>query len=193
MAKKTLFIHIGTPKTGTTVIQNFCEHNKKILEENGIYYPVVNGWKHWGGYAANEGNYGWYVRGLKDKHKELLCEFFSNHDKVLLSSECIWGEVFDKVEWLNEIINTIPNADIKIIVYLRNQADYFESLYREIVKIIGLHYQIKEIFLKEDCFVEVKKQMNYYNALDPIASVIGKHNIIVRPYEKTQFLKQISL
>ena len=34
---KTLYLHIGTPKTGTSALQYFCAGNRKILEEKGIY------------------------------------------------------------------------------------------------------------------------------------------------------------
>ena len=31
--KKTLYIHIGTGKTGTTALQNTCEVNMNVLQE----------------------------------------------------------------------------------------------------------------------------------------------------------------
>ena len=34
---KTLYIHIGCPKTATTSIQYFCNENKEILSKNGVY------------------------------------------------------------------------------------------------------------------------------------------------------------
>ena len=37
---KTLHVHIGTPKTGTTSIQNFCVDNEKLLEMQGYCYPL---------------------------------------------------------------------------------------------------------------------------------------------------------
>ena len=37
---KTLILHIGTPKTGTTSIQNFCGLNRERLDELGIHYPL---------------------------------------------------------------------------------------------------------------------------------------------------------
>ena len=33
--KKTLYLHIGTPKTATTAIQMFCEVNQSVLNEKG--------------------------------------------------------------------------------------------------------------------------------------------------------------
>ena len=38
---KTLYIHIGCPKTATTSIQYFCNENKEILSKNGVYFPIV--------------------------------------------------------------------------------------------------------------------------------------------------------
>lgn len=39
---KTLYIHIGCPKTATTSIQYFCNENKEILSKNGVYFPILN-------------------------------------------------------------------------------------------------------------------------------------------------------
>ena len=36
---KTLYLHIGMPKTGTTSIQTFCELNRELLKEMGYWYP----------------------------------------------------------------------------------------------------------------------------------------------------------
>lgn len=39
---KTLYLHIGTPKTATTSIQSFCYQNREILEKQGFYYPMFD-------------------------------------------------------------------------------------------------------------------------------------------------------
>ena len=36
---KTLYLHIGTPKTGTTSLQHFCHDNQQKLAEKGYFYP----------------------------------------------------------------------------------------------------------------------------------------------------------
>lgn len=37
---KTLYLHIGTPKTGTSAIQIFCKDNQETLKKQGYYYPI---------------------------------------------------------------------------------------------------------------------------------------------------------
>lgn len=37
--KKTLYIHAGTHKTGTTAIQKFLSANRDLLAKNGYLYP----------------------------------------------------------------------------------------------------------------------------------------------------------
>lgn len=36
---ENLFLHIGLPKTGTTLIQTYCAQNRKVLARHGILYP----------------------------------------------------------------------------------------------------------------------------------------------------------
>ena len=45
---KTLYLHIGLPKTGTTSIQKFCMDNKKKLNDMGINYLINVGPDHLG-------------------------------------------------------------------------------------------------------------------------------------------------
>ena len=35
----TVYIHVGTPKTGTSAIQVFFTKNRKLLKEKGVCYP----------------------------------------------------------------------------------------------------------------------------------------------------------
>lgn len=36
---KTLYVHVGQPKTGTTALQVFCLKNRKVLNKKGYEYP----------------------------------------------------------------------------------------------------------------------------------------------------------
>ena len=37
---RTLYVHIGTPKTATTSIQMFCVENQKVLNKQSYSYPL---------------------------------------------------------------------------------------------------------------------------------------------------------
>ena len=39
--KKTLYLHIGMGKTGTTALQVFFSGNRKAMEKQGIAYPSL--------------------------------------------------------------------------------------------------------------------------------------------------------
>ena len=38
---KTLYIHVGTPKTGTTAIQSFLLDNQEVLAKKGYCYSLM--------------------------------------------------------------------------------------------------------------------------------------------------------
>ena len=38
----TIYIHAGTPKTGSTTIQDFLKLNEQELERHGILHPYID-------------------------------------------------------------------------------------------------------------------------------------------------------
>jgi len=38
---KTLYLHCGTHKTGTTAIQQYLNNNLSLLEKNNLIYPRI--------------------------------------------------------------------------------------------------------------------------------------------------------
>ncbi|EAM0837733.1 hypothetical protein D4A63_09900, partial [Campylobacter coli] len=75
------YVHIGTPKTGTTTIQNFLFNQDKI-KKYGFYYPknFISKQQHWPLMTA--------VKTQKINLKLLLAEIKgSKCEKVIFSSE----------------------------------------------------------------------------------------------------------
>ena len=101
--KKTLYVHIGTPKTGTTAIQLFCEANQEAFRKKGSDYPILpfkyryvslrrNGHFLAGSIWDEEGNRD--VEKEKEALKlgyEMLEESFKTYDNVVLSDENLWN------------------------------------------------------------------------------------------------------
>ena len=177
---KKLFLHIGTPKTGSTSLQMFLGQNREHLGRLGIYYPDVIDKE---GYEGNgeEGNgYPLYNGSEADEARAFkkLDEMFQLYDTVLLSSEVFWStnRLKEKLEGLVSF-----GADVTVIVYIRRQDEYLNSLYNQVIKgDCTFHYngRWKENYLEW-------MHADYDNELAKIEDVIGKDHIIVRIFDKT--------
>lgn len=113
----------------------------------------------------------------KKQVKKILDKIIMEEKDTLLSSELLFGcgaELYRNLKsW---------GANVKVIVYLRRQ-DYFgESVWNQNVK-------KSSYMLAKPCFeyiLENNALLDYYKKLQEIAAVIGKENIIVRTYESNK-------
>ena len=191
--KKKLYLHIGTPKSGTTAIQNFLYDNRDKLAECGIEYPCNR--TPFGEYSWTDGNIGFmFGIGMEDAEKIAkgvieLCDKCEG-STILCSTERIWAQIADKKKFFKVLKDY--GFNIKVIVYLREQSDYLDSIYREGVKApphVAFPYEQMFKFDSEpECNVfwwkHIIETSHYYQYLCDIDSVVGKENISVRVYDK---------
>lgn len=196
-----LYLHIGTPKTGTTSIQNFCHDNIDILHAYGYDYPDLpyryakanklrNGHFLAGYLHDEEGNrdYEKEDRRIREAFANLK-ERFARYDHIILSDEGIWNRslkedcrIWQKVQ---EEVRTGDFA-ITVIVYLHPQYDYLYSWWNQRVK-QGMCPEADltwEEMLARDGVIE----LDYYNVLQHISEFVGKENIIVRIFDRKEFV-----
>ena len=99
---KTLYLHIGTPKTATSSIQKFLAENWDVLQKHGYFfpesthiYPRVNARRNAHFLSGRVRN----GEGIRDKEKEKtyleeglqqVRDAFQNYDNVILTDESIW-------------------------------------------------------------------------------------------------------
>ncbi len=132
-----LFMHIGTYKTGSTALQQWLRINSNYLKSNDILYipksynflrKTINGDKN-----CN------YIE-LKDVRQSLFKTSRKENNKTLvISSEHLSGD--PKYGYIDSLaiartmkeITSGLNLQIFIIVYLRRQDNFFESLYTEMI------------------------------------------------------------
>ena len=130
--KKTIYLHIGRHKTGTSSIQNFIASYPESLSSQSLYYPETG--RH--GIAHHEiAAILSFKKTKNDTLKRaaiesnvistLKAEIDSQPTDVLISSEglqnsdpALVAEVFSEYQ-------------IKILVYIRNQIDYLASAYAQ--------------------------------------------------------------
>lgn len=198
---KTLYIHIGTPKTGTTSLQHFCTENAKLFEEKGYCYPIF---PHKFKYIniMRNGFFLSYKSYDEDKNRNQMEEakFFRNgmdfvldnfrkFDNVILSDEAIWNVVFKRGKAdLWERLKKEADAHgyvIKVVVYLRRQDSLATSWWNQKVK-IGNRIYSKASW---DKFVDdpTKLELNYYEPLKIIEKSVGKENMIIRRFGRQYF------
>lgn len=193
MQSKTLIFHIGTNKTGSSALQEFFIQNKEKLYENlGIYYPQPEKPLWNDEYKIGSGNGQWLFNcaedSLNDKQNKKvndLIQKVKENAYTIVSSEFLWLLKDNRALWKHFINKGI---NVKVIVYLRRQDEYLESVVNQYIK--GNSGQVTKY---PDCIDELMKakvpsvRLNYFSRLEEISSVIGRENIIVRIYDRTRF------
>lgn len=147
--EKTLYIHVGTQKTGTTAIQGFLTDNREILREKGYAYPIF---PYYYPRVSEERNAHFLVGRILDENgnrckdieqknyreaMDYIVKLFEEVDYVVLSDEHIWQSTLRDYPFLwDDLKKESEKAGfrIKIIVYLRRQDDYAASLWNQIIK-----------------------------------------------------------
>lgn len=198
---KTLYLHIGTPKTGTTSIQNFCYSNRKLFEEMGYCYPVLP-FRYPGKLPERNALFLSGVihdeEGKRDHQEEarrlqegfaVVSKAFEKYDNVVLSDEAVWMTAFGrrKKVW-KEIQEAAVDGGyvVKIIVYLRRQDEFVESWWNQRIKSDMIKYNV----MKWDDFIENYAQdaiPDYHKALSSVADLLGPESIIVRRFSRSEF------
>lgn len=133
--KNKLILHIGFQKTGTTAIQNFLFNNARILNKYKYSYPemqkgkfnITNGYclrncvTEFGLGKVNNKCESWKI--FWDKTRDEL-----KKNNVIISWEGI--STYNIDDFFSAVKNEYDN--IKVIVYLRRQDRYIESLYNQL-------------------------------------------------------------
>ena len=202
---KTLYLHIGAPKTGTSSLQNFFWVNQDVFKKKGYCVPYMPfQYKHKSGVRNGLFLTSVYMNenGKRDKHQEeenlkegmmILEKTFMKYDNVILTDEGIWNGFFlrknieEKAEVLLESAQRC-GYQIKVIVYLRRQVDYILSWYNQLIK----HSSTKKMscISWEDYYRNYEKYiaLDYFKYISQLEKFFGKDNLIVRRFDRKYFV-----
>jgi cytidylate kinase len=178
--QKTIYIHVGMSKTGTTSIQQMLAKNEDLLSQSGILFPKSarkNGIGHHS-LAA-------YIKQGKDEDHALKLQAEvsnSKHKKVVVSSELFERMSEGKWRALGQFFSPYR---VKIIIYLRRQDDAIISMYNELVKKHALDLTFAD-YLKNSPRIDL---LDYRKTLGVISTVFGRENMSVGIFSKTQLLE----
>jgi hypothetical protein len=197
---KTLYLHIGIPKTATSSIQQFCSINNAVMKTYGYCYPPT--FRHYRN-VNDVCNAHFLIGVIKDKdgvrdtQRELL-EFgqglerlhkcFEEFDNIVISDEKIWFSSSYVVTDLWERLKADADAyhyTVKLIIYLRRQDEFLSSRWNQLVK---------EGVCKEAWDVHAANApealsgiLDYAAKIDGLAEIFGKENMIIRRFDRNAF------
>lgn len=197
---KTLYIHIGTPKTGTTAIQAFLEANTDALYKNGYifrFFPFKykrsvgsipkkrNAYFLHGDTVPNDpqgnrsNNIDRLMQGLS-----LIRDWFSEKDNVIITDEFLWNEMI-RWSFMDDVKSFCDENGIllRLVVYLRPQDEYVDSFYRQRTKMADTTASWTEYLNSTDIVTD------YEGHLRQLSEKLGKDSLVVRPYEPKEWAK----
>jgi len=178
--KKTIYLHVGSGKTGTTSIQKTLFENINAMKKHGVLYLVESDISH-SSIFSWDGNMKQNIEIYFKKLQKLLYKN-DNFHTIIVSSENMMGLPVSILEMIKFIFKS-DNIEFKIVAYIRNQINHLPSHYLQKVKDPFQDYKgdmnsffesYKHIYGNEHVFI-----MNNYT------SVFGKENIIVRIYDRS--------
>lgn len=195
-------LHIGTAKTGTTVLQEWLYDNQKTLSDLGIYLSDTIGrtnnrlvplyfqrrlddWARARGILSKKQK-DIFFEGFLDKLSAEIRDAASSHDTYVITSEHLHSRLTSREE-VCDLYGFLVNhfEKITVVCYFRDQYDSVVSLYSTALKGAS-----KE---KLDSFIDRATPDNpYFNILeiaDTWSSIFGRENCIFQIYDRTEFVE----
>ena len=190
--KKTLYLHIGQTKTGSTALQAFLHAHRAALLERGVLYPHVPPDEpiqaqhrflvqamHASGGSFDDAGPAWrYVTAQIDSASQQV---------AILSEEVFW-HLFEQrpplrakaIEWLS---GCLTPYNVRVVCYLRPQDEWIQSWFSQIVRTDVTKFSAMrfEEFLEHHAQIGI---LDYANVLDDWARAFGKESLMVRTFER---------
>ncbi len=182
--KKTLYLHVGFSKTGTSYIQSSLAYNREWLREQGLYYPLFSetyGAKYG---LINSGNGQSLAQLLNPSlRKTLFLETIAwrmvenlrqcEENTILISSEFLMSA---QPEYLEKLKQKLPDVEIRILIFVRS---FLERTYANWSQAIKRHGSTKEL----DHIIG-RASENYNKKIMKFVKVFGANNVLVYNYDR---------
>ena len=171
----TIWLHIGSPKTGTTSLQQFLQVNEaRLRDEAGLNYMQA-GRSH---VAHNEIAANARIGTTAPLFDAILAEADAQPDaQHVLSSEMLFNPHVARK--LTAAIPAAMRGRTKLICYIRRHDAYLEALYKQFLK-NGRIPPDREAFL-----AKAPKLIRYWDVIDGYGQVLGPENVVLRPFSPT--------
>lgn len=202
MSTKQIVLHTGLPKTGSTFLQknyfnkfpkwNFYAGGSKFPNELGFVYRLNSDYDK----LRKNGDF------LRSNEKSMACSnMLSWAEKVahlierdgkniVFSSEGLCGVSYSPLRNNLEVSIFLKHlfGSAKVIFFFRRQADYCESLYKQLVfkeNRFGRYLEFGEMYAMEPTLKSLATihELNWMRIVENYHVVFGKENVLAIPYE----------
>jgi hypothetical protein len=185
-------LHAGVPRTGTTTIQFFLDVNRRPLRSRGFFYAG----------PTNLNSYGqelgfWQEDRLRGGLEEIKRQAKNDGASgVLWSNEGLATDFFVRDPKCLELVRReLPASRYRVVIYLRRQDHFLRSAY--------LQWGIKfkdypgpaldfnawmQRWLGDQFQCIREAGLDYFSLLQPWIDVFGRENVVIRAFEKEQFV-----
>ncbi|MGN0078782.1 MAG: hypothetical protein ACI36V_08360 [Coriobacteriales bacterium] len=199
-------IHIGTHKTGTTAIQGFLAANAARLRERGFEFPVFP--VRWPEQVSPDRN-GYFLnraalhacdgagRYPDAPQVEMCARMLADRlpameGSVILTDERMWYSASTRPgywEKLRAIAEGLGFDSFEVVVYLRRQDEFAESLWNQFVKATKKTEALEEYLQKP----QVRAMCDYQAGLERLERAFGRESIKVGFYSRELLLNGDSI
>jgi len=195
---RTLYLHIGSSKTGTSTLQRFLFTNRDVLLTKGFYYPCEGEY-----FYPPESSQSLLAHALAGQRPAYIrkatvfrkanCVADITRDiqkyptkNVIISSEHFLRFAGDENRELYDML--APHFEkIVVISYCRRQDLHLESAFNQNTK-TGENDSPFAVYYQESLKNYLTGRFNYLQILEAFGENFGRSNLVVRPYEKGQLL-----
>lgn len=176
---KKIFVHVGTPKSGSSAIQAFLGINKSNLNAIDFDYPNFNGFSQFG--LTDAGNASFLEEHINSGNKNPLDHLLSSSscNNIIISSENLFSKLKDDPK---KFFDYFSAYDCTFICYVRRFDEYFNSCVNQAIK--NHDYQSFDEFS-----YDFLKQLEWAGTILKAYEFITINKLIVRKYIKGSGIK----
>nr|VFJ59981.1 MAG: hypothetical protein BECKDK2373B_GA0170837_108812 [Candidatus Kentron sp. DK] len=188
-----LYLHIGTNKTATSLIQAACRHQRGLLQQSGIDYPATglgqspNGSVSVGHHDLAAAISPSQVRNFRasqsiESLRDALLRETAHYPKVLLSSETLSYIGHRDMPRLRVLLDAFPK--VTVIAYIRRQDSFALSGYNQKIKSAYNQNKFPKSLPNFEPYCK-KTKMDFYRKMRFWDQHGGNAELVVRPFVET--------
>ncbi|GAB4236494.1 MAG: hypothetical protein Kow00109_10060 [Acidobacteriota bacterium] len=191
--EKTTWFHIGLPKTGSSALQRFLTINEEALRAHGVLYPRSGRLYHCHTLLARElvgapcPPVPAQLRRFAPVEGQDQASFWDCLAAEIAGASCpdvvVSSEAFYSCphRFRTAVVGVAGRWNVRIIVYLRPQDTFLESLYGQAMKWAPYTSLSIAQFAQQHW---VQDRLDYHANLELMAKTLGPEAIVVRIYDR---------